>query len=141
VCKTAYMCAKNQLNQSKNKYDSLGCLEGVWVTNYTTAHLMSNSNHLSPTFERTSASPILGGALSCRFTSHDMTLPGSFSDNPNRLHIKDERAHMYPVFAGCPSWAKPLLFQEYQVPITVECSIRIAFIVLVECAQMLLPTR
>jgi hypothetical protein len=38
---------------------------------------------------------------------------------PYRLRINDNRDQL-PVFAGCPDWAKPLLFQEYQVTIPLN---------------------
>jgi hypothetical protein len=58
--------------------------------------------------------PIFSGVLSSRFESHPI-LSSRLSDYSNRLCIKFELDHELPTFSGCPSWAKPLLFQEYQV--------------------------
>jgi hypothetical protein len=39
-----------------------------------------------------------------------------------RIRIKDTRPVAFPVFEGCPDWAKPLMFAEYQVFSTQTCS-------------------
>jgi hypothetical protein len=37
---------------------------------------------------------------------------------------------MHPKFAGCPSWAMPLLYQEYQVPLLQNQHLDICFVFL-----------
>jgi hypothetical protein len=85
----------------------------------TTEDKSTNAADAGLAFEMNTTNQILGGVLSSRFTLPDISLPVSLSAYRNRLHLKDERAQMFPSFAGCPAWAKPLLFQEYQVQITV----------------------
>ena len=81
-----------------------------------TANQLTNEDDSGPAFNMDSeASPISGGILSSRLTSHVMSLSEFLPVSPNRLRIKDERAHVFPTFAGCPPWAKPLLYQEFQV--------------------------
>jgi hypothetical protein len=81
------------------------------------ANQLRNNTDSSLAFEMDLARHISGGLLSSRFSSHTMSPSGSSDDGPNRLRIKIEKTDVFPTFSGCPSWARPLLIQEYQVPI------------------------
>ena len=70
--------------------------------------------------------PVSGGILTFR---KQLPSPHLLNGRKNRLRIQETRSeelHGFPDFPGCPDWAKPMMFTEYQVScdvISFQCEI------------------
>ena len=56
-----------------------------------------------------------GGVFTSRLPSPTPRMIWSKSLKSNRVRVEDNRVKLFPDFAGCPDWVKPLMYVEYQV--------------------------
>ena len=74
--------------------------------------------------ETTSNTELLAGLLTSRTI---LPSPLNFilaSEDRARLRIRDNSYQVFPQFADCPDWTKPLIFAEYQVLLSKNKLIR-----------------
>ncbi len=71
------------------------------------------TQHATPESSKETCSVVWGGGV---FTSRiSSPTPRMIWTKSNRLRVEDNRVRVFPDFAGCPDWVKPLMYVEYQV--------------------------